>query len=637
MRVIWSSLDKAKMMKSILFSVVLLLIYSTFTHSTHAGQTNPTRKQKEENSKPSSAASKVESPDLLARLVGLLYSTAQDAKKWDDSASAARVQGQVADLTWDVDNYVARDFLLRAWTSARSIKDDQDNSPYFNHSLRAEIRRELILIARKRAPDLSEKWLTEMAQEVESGSKDDKRGMFDDRTERSSVLLTMAAVAVDQDPQSAAALAEESLRDGISFGLQNVLLALQKKDFSLARRVFVAAMSRLRSVGMSDPGELLILYSYFYTPGLVVSPNTSENSGSFTVSVSRNSSPITSAASLDSTLGDAFLRLASELLLRAPMPAQTQNPQVTARVQISAIQTILGEVSRRLPEEAALLKARTIQMERDAHFAPATSDPRAGLGVDPSTQSQKEVAEQYVSSLEERAKKEASPMGRNIMYARAALATSAERYERGLSLAEHIHDEKLRADLICFLRYRAAVHFALHDNPEKAYEINAGNTDLLQRAAGLVVGAQQLIKTKKIVLADQWLSEASSLTNKADVSESSSRVMLGVASAYAKFDDVAALAALSSAVKLINKSAALSLDDRAPLVLRFTGLEFADFTYSTSGFGLKSVISSFGVNNFDKFLDNFREIRSPEFQGLAAVLLCEKYLQSVPETVRRSQ
>ena len=119
----------------------------------------------------------------------------------------------------------------------------------------------------QRAPELAEKWLDEMAREADEGRGDGPRGAFDDRTGRSTVLLQMAIQAADSDPKAAAGLATESLRDGVSFGFQWALIKIQEKDFDLGRPVFRAALTRLRIAGVQDPNELLILYSYLYTPG----------------------------------------------------------------------------------------------------------------------------------------------------------------------------------------------------------------------------------------------------------------------------------------------------------------------------------------------------------------------------------
>ena len=83
----------------------------------------------------------------------------------------------------------------------------------------------------------------------------------------------------DENPEAAAALAMESLQDGISFGFQQVLIRIQEKNVQLSQRVFRAALSRLKTAGMLDPNELLILYAYLYTPGRIIAANTDGNTG----------------------------------------------------------------------------------------------------------------------------------------------------------------------------------------------------------------------------------------------------------------------------------------------------------------------------------------------------------------------
>ena len=155
-----------------------------------------------------------------------------------------------------------------------------------NLSLRNSVRRDVLLVARKRAPQLASAWLEEMVEESKQAEKNE-RGTFDDRSARSAVLLQMAHETVAVDPQAAAELLSESLRDGISFNFQSVLVRLQQKDAALAETVFRAALARLRTAGMNDPNELLTLYSYLFTPGRVYGANTSENRNQLTVGCGR--------------------------------------------------------------------------------------------------------------------------------------------------------------------------------------------------------------------------------------------------------------------------------------------------------------------------------------------------------------
>lgn len=574
--------------------------------------------------------------ELLERLLGLLHSTAYDSRKWDDRVAAARVQAQVADLTWDADGATARAHLLQAWETAESIKEEGEQSAYFNRSKRAEARRELMLIARGRAPELAATWLAEMAREAEERRGATRRGVFDDRTERSAVLLRMAAETLKENPRDAAELAVASLRDGVSFGLQNVLLSLQARDFELARKVFGAAMSRLRVSGMTDPGELLILHSYLYSPGVVVGANQTGHEGGFTLSVSKEMPTTRPAATLDPGMARSFLSLAADLLSSSPPPSSTADPQAAARTQINVIQVLIGEIAQQFPDKATLLRARMAGIAQDARFQPAPPGTESEMGpdADAAADSLQDAVGQYVSSLEARAKKETDPLARDQLYAKAALTADAENYERSLGLAQQVRDTALRHNLESVVRYRAALHFAMAGDTDKSYVINSGNDDRLHRASGLVVGAQRLVRAGKTSMADRWLREAADLVGRVEDGEGQTRVMLGVAAAYIKFDAASALESLTRAVKFINSSPAMPPDERAPLNRRFSGLPFADFTYETTGFGLDSLISASDLDAFERLLTALNEIDSAERRGAAVVLLCRRHLRPAEPPTR---
>src|SRR6185503_8568584 len=144
----------------------------------------------------------------VARILAVLSATANNAKTWNDAAAASKVQAQIADVIWDADAEIARGYLIKAWETTEKVENPKrERSPFRNQSPRTEARREVILVARRRAPDLSKKWLQQMAQESEQDQHD--RGAFDDRTPRSTLLLQMALQIVQDEPEAAAGLAIE--------------------------------------------------------------------------------------------------------------------------------------------------------------------------------------------------------------------------------------------------------------------------------------------------------------------------------------------------------------------------------------------------------------------------------------------
>ena len=565
---------------------------------------------------------------LRTRVIEVLASTAEDAKKWDDSGLAAKAQSQIADLIWEANTDKAREYLKGAWVAATKVKEpNRERSSFMNPSLRNSIRREVLLVARKRSPELAKKWLEEIAQESHS-QENEARGTFDDRSARSSVLLQMANEVVAENPQAAADLAIESLRDGISFNLQTVLVRIQQKDFSLAERVFQAALKRL-AFGMNDPNELLTLYAYLYTPGRIYGTNSSDDRNRFPMVVGGPQVSIP-AGRQNPAFALEFLDLASDLLLNAPLPTATNNPLMSARSQLSVIGWLMGELTQRLPTKAALLRARAQQMDLDAQFSNVPSAPRPDIPEMLPGEVKGDYAERRVDILEEAAAKIKDVLSRNIAYAKAAVATTVERHERGLDLAGKIEDKELREGVRSWLIYRATLHLIASGKLDEAYKVNSKNEDAIRRASCLIVGAQSLFKDKETIRAGEWLREARALVRKNEASESWTRIALGITSTYGRFDMQAAIDSLREAVKLMKKNPLTSLsDDRAPAFKRLSGITPpSDLNSRTAGFSLQAAIAVFPPEEFEQTLYTLEDLTPPEARGLALITLCRNYLNA---------
>lgn len=573
----------------------------------------------------------------ITRILSLLRVTADDAKNWPDAAAASKFQAQTADVLWDAEADIARSLLIKAWDRAGSIEDvKSERSRFRNDSLRTEARRDVILVARKRAPELARKWLGQMAEEAEQAKTE--RGAFDDRTPRSTALLQMALQIVDEDPNAAASLLTESLQDGISFGFQQVLIRIQEKNVELSHHVFRAALARLRTNGMLDPNELLILYAYLYTPGRVVAANANADPGHIQLAVGRNRPQIVAAAQLDPALATEFLRLAANLLINAPLPVTTADSTLAARAQFSVINTLMGPISEHLPELAVALQTRAQQIATDASFSTVRQSAPPNTPPSLPGETSATYADRRVDLLEEAARNESYSLGRDIAYAKAALATTVEKYIRGWDLANKIEDRSLRDNVGNWLTYRAALHSIKVNNLERAYELAGKNSDPIQRAASLIVGAQGLIKAKDTTRAGQWLHEARSLIRKVEPDEDSVHVSFGISSAFGQFDKVTAFEVFSEAVRQLGKVTLGRRDeDRAPSVTRFSGLETpAVFTYGTEGFSLRAAIDAFGPEQFEDVLGIVNRIPQPDLHGVAIMTLCRKYLRATAKGPRRS-
>jgi len=566
------------------------------------------------------------SPDLSKRVFEVLNATADEARKWDDKATAARTQAQIADLIWDNNRDNAITYLKAAWDAAGKVEEPKrERSAFANPSRRNAVRREVLLVAHKRARELAEQWLEQIVEESKSGEKTE-RGTFDDRTARSAVLLQMAQEVVADNPQAAAELLIDSLRDGVSFNLQSGLLHLQRKDPALAETVVRAAVARLRTSGMIDPNELLTLNSFLFTPGRVFGANTADNRNQVQLALggSQVSMP---AGRQNPALAREFLDVAADLLLTAPVP-DGPYALITARRIVSTIGSLFREMSAHLPEKAALLQARARQLDSEARFSTTPIPRKPDMPEFRPGESKESFAERRVDLLEESAAKARDALSRDIGYANAAVATMVERYERGLDLAGKIADKTLRDGVRSWLIYRAVLHLIAAGNLDQAHRLNLKNDDAASRAVCLVAGAQRMIKDKDTDRAGEWLREAGALVRRSDPDESMARIALGIVSTYGSFDTQAAVDWLLYAVKLIRKAPPVSLnDDRAPELKGISGITpVGEVTRGTSGFSLQTAVAVFPPDQFEQVLYVLNDMTPQEARGIAVLTLCRNFL-----------
>ena len=243
-------------------------------------------------------------------------------------------------------------------------------------------------------------------------------------------------------------------------------------------------------------------------------------------------------------------------------------------------------------------------------------------------ESKESFAERRVDLLEETAAKGRDLLTRDIGYANAAVATTVERYQRGLDLVGKIDDKNLRDGVRSWLLYRATLHFIQSGDLDHAHRLNLKNDDVTQRAICFVIGAQRLVKDKDMIRADEWLREAGTLIRKSEANESTARIALGIVSTYGSFDTDAALDWLSFSVKLASKASPASLnEDHAPRFKRISGVTpISDVAGNTRGFSLQSAVSVFPPEQFEQVLSVLNDLASPEARGIAVLTLCSLLL-----------
>lgn len=586
--------------------------------------------------------------NLRARARDLAEATADEAVKWDDKRAALRVLSGAADLLWEDNPERSRAWLTRAWDLTGEVtaeEEGNDTRRYRSNSPQAGDRAAVLAVAQRRDRELSERFLEQLTDEKEQSRHDSRRGIFDDRTARSEQLLNLALATVESDPAAAAALAERSIADGISFQLQAALLALRARDAAAADRVFDAALNRL-STGFAHASEGQVIASYLFTPGRVFGAGGGSTTA-LAVGTQTNLPPKTPAEA-DPARARRFLGVMQRVLLSMPVPSATADPSRSAQEFATLAGSLAAGFKHYEPELWLPVEQRLAQLIPD--LAPARPDgklpssaranlaSRAAAGADA-----RELNRLYVDGLEAAAEKETDPLARKLAYVEAALATVPEELERGLGLAGRIVERDLRDQVISFLVYRAALLALEKGLLDEAVSLSS-KAKPVQRAIVLVTAAQRIAAgragksdAKALGLtfrALDLLSEAEKLLKQDDLPAEAVRVRLGLVAALATLDAPRALEAFGGVVAAVNRTGSFDPSDAAaPRVAGLDGFSArALLPRIRGGYGLKDAVTPLARADLEGSVMAAGKLSRPAVRGVCMLEIARAILTSRPDS-----
>lgn len=576
---------------------------------------------------------------LQLQAVSMIRQVATEAPLWNDKEAAVQVLTDAADLLWVDNPNQSVKWLRKAWETTSQVSSgprDEKLKAFFTGSAQSQLRTTVLRVARKHDPKLAEEFLKQMSEQEANDKKE--RGAFDARTARSEQLLSMAQQLLDSNPEEAFALAEESLADGLSYTLQNILTSLRKKNVQLANRLFDLALARFVS-SLPDPSEAHILAGYLFRPGLTFSAN---SGGQTMLVLNPAQQNLTTVASSEPQRAGSFLIAVYERLLTQPVALDT--PEGKQRAQQILV---LGNLVARwyatvAPELAQSAQGFLAQLQRqlmsDSESGSVSGTSRtSGDTTKPLTK--EESYERRISELEDSADTESNAAFRKVAYVNAALATKPEDYIRAKRIAAKIDDDDLRADAVSFLLYRAALFFAEKAEIEKAIEITPTISDVSRRAVVKIAIAQRLLSSKservepgEVNLAQQ---RALDLLNdidrdvKKEPSANAAKILLGRTAILAKLDKDQALASLEQTVQMINKLDRFDLRDGAAPNLGMGAFSASGATATAPkvGFDFRSSIDPLIVTNFEQVSAVAERFTAKELSGVARLEAAKAYLK----------
>jgi hypothetical protein len=593
--------------------------------------------------------SKREEPNPLALqrrtiAISLLTSLADEARSYQNQTLRARVQARAADALWASDVEKARALFRRAWEAAdtadkeawRRYEDQRQSAARgANEYIPSppELRSEVLRLSAKRDRALSEEFLAQLTDDtnretsapgsgnvnpvtLKTADPEDPPYALAQRLQLASSLLEEGDIA--RALQFADPVLDRVTTRGIFF-----LSTLREKDQLASDQRFATMLARTVADPTSDAVGVSVLSSYVFTPFLyiIVRGNGQNHS-------SQQRERIV-APNISPELRIAFLRGATQILLRPPQPPDQDRTVAGRRGLYFMIARILPLVEQYAPELAPELRVQLSSIAPDA-----TEDLRTGQnrlltrGLVPEDQTRDEGRESL-----DRAERVADSAERDSLYARAALAAARKGEITARDLVDKIADSDLRK------RARAHVDFTLvsrtldkKDVQEAIRFLASAELTHIQRVWALLEVARLLKKTDAN-RAVEVLNEAATVARRIGGSDGDhARALVGVASQMYDIDRGRVWEALAEAVKAANSASEFSGED-AQVSARFTvargGTTTTNFT--VDDFDLDGIFALLAKEDIYRAVELARGFTADAPRAIATLSVARSVLETKKE------
>jgi TPR repeat protein len=519
-----------------------------------------------------------------------------------------------------------------------SAPSDEKLKAFFTSSSQDQLRTTVLRIARKHDPKLADEFMKQLSERDPRDRKE--RGAFDDRTARSEQLLSMAQQVLESNPEEAFSLAVDSLGDGLSYKLQNILTGLRSKNVPLANRLFDLALTRFNS-GFPDPSEAQILAGYLFQPGFTFSAGAAGR-GMLVVNPAQQN--LAAVASTEPQRARSYLTAVYQRVLTPPVSLSSPEGKERAQQILSLGNLVARQYAVFAPELAPSAEGFLSQLRRqlmtDREAEPAETSTQAPDSAESTKRlTKQELYEKRIAELEDRADKESNTSFRNVAYLRVALTANPDDYERAKRIAQKIDDLDLRSDAISFVLYRAALFFVSKRDLGKAVDLVSTIAEPSRQAVVKIAIAQRLLASEsakgepgEVTLNQQraldLLSDLDREIRKYDASSNTAKILLGRTAVLAKLDSDQALKSLEQAVQMINKLDRFDLLNGTPPKLGVGAVSTSAATVAAPGIGFdfRSAIDPLINTDFEQVSAIAERLTAKEQNGLARVEAAKLYL-----------
>jgi predicted HTH domain antitoxin len=451
------------------------------------------------------------------------------------------------------------------------------------------------------------------------------------RARTAELRLKLAIELIEKDPTLAVSLANESLISAIIPETLVFLGALRQKNVPLANNFFGAALQSSKTRRGSDISELILLYSYVFSPDRVPAL-TAHALGVYQIPAYAS---VAERYPVDVALARQFLNVSAQILLEPTRyyPGNVEGLAAGVIGDFYLINLIEPEAARYLP---ALATSLSIQKNVLAGYLPPDQNAESQASIerwntmptDVSLTTGGNVA--TVDYLLQRAEQASDSGRKDQLYYRAAMtALKAKQQERAFELVEKL-SAGYRDEARQFLLFDIAAWDARHEQLDKAELSAQRDTDLARRAYVFTLIANSLLvqKSKDITRANEFLNKVEQLASRLNSPQERLSILVGAANVYSLFDTFRASEMLKEVIRVANKLEVFTGDFGIARVLDINGF-YVDYSMYVDNFTLFDLINQVGLNNFNATLLDIREIKRPLLRLRAVVALCKGVLSSV--------
>lgn len=566
--------------------------------------------------------------------INLLDSTIDEVKAVEDVEARLLFATDIVRLFGDVKPERCRQMLDSIFDDLMKLKNTKSSQDKSKQPTPDTLLRKLIQAAASFDRKLARNYINKYTEEA-AAQKDEPATPAQSLSQQADLNMLLALQLIETDPVLSVRVAQNAVAAAITTRTLEFLGTLRKKDPGLANGFFPTALQSVVARRGTDVNELLLLYTYVFTPTRVLWLNPQ----GIVVRQVPGYQRVAQDYPVDPRLAQQFLQVSAQILLADPQIRQGNlSPGTGAMGDLYFINLIKPQAAKYTPKllgpisEQADLLAGYVQPEQYSRVqsdAEKLGRPQEGTATGASD----------VESLLSRAEALPPSAKRDYLYYTAAMtAIRKKQYDAAEDIAEKVSAES-RAKVKEFIGFSIAQQSVSDRQFERAEQWAEHDADLTRRAYLLVLVAGALLDgdNKDYVRATALLNEVEKLASKLEAKRERISVLLSAAEIYSRFDIARASAVLRLAFKAANGSEEFTGDSKITRLL-----EVGDFSFFYEMFNdnvsLSGTLSRLAVSDFYGTLSTIRELQNRALRLRTVISLCAGVLtKETPNRLNESK